>query len=181
MAAISRSAGAGNLAPVEVSLNEGKEEIYRPTDGKTPDLATLAGLTGTAGITMAGGAAITANDVGSTLVVAGKKFTVLGIVGGLVNVGQGFSTAIAAQAGAVGPPVVPATPVADNTFAATKEWYLIRPTLSTAPSRRTLCRSSFDLLHSESCATRESSDRVSSLCVLTQTIKRRRLNIRVAQ
>jgi hypothetical protein len=54
-------------------------------------------------------------------VVGGQKFTVLGIVGGLVNVGIGFNTAIAYAAG---PPVVPA--LAGNAIAATKEWYLIR-------------------------------------------------------
>src|SRR5690606_25248406 len=61
--------------------------------------------------------AITAADVGSTLVVDGERFTVLGIVGGLVNVGLAFNTAIAYAAG---PPVVPA--LAGNAIAATANW-----------------------------------------------------------
>jgi hypothetical protein len=47
VAAISRTAGVGNLAPVGLNLNEGKEEISRPTDGKTPDTATLEGIVNT--------------------------------------------------------------------------------------------------------------------------------------
>src|SRR5687768_17088678 len=74
VAAISKTTTgvAGYNATVGFSLNEGKEEIYRPTDGTNPDLATVTGLAGTADVTMAGGANITAADVGSILVVDGK-------------------------------------------------------------------------------------------------------------
>jgi hypothetical protein len=61
-----------------------KKKCIAP-DGKTPDLATLAGLDTTAGITMAGGASITASDVGSTLVVAGRQYTVLGVSSALLE------------------------------------------------------------------------------------------------
>ena len=36
VAAISRTPGGASLAPLGLSLNEGKEEIYRPTNGINP-------------------------------------------------------------------------------------------------------------------------------------------------
>ena len=111
IAAVSRTTAdpiAGNNALVGINLNEGKEEIYRPTNGQTPDLATLSGLDTVVGVTMAGGAAITAADVGSNLVVNGRRFMVLGVAAAVVNVGVTFAAAT------------------NNLFAATSDWYLIR-------------------------------------------------------
>ena len=110
IAAISRTAAVGNLAPVGLNLNEGKEEIYRPTDGKAPDDAKLEGKTTEAFITVTGGGLITAAEIGDTLVVDGRKYTILSIPSATtVNVGVTFSAAAPVTA-----------------FAATKEWYLIR-------------------------------------------------------
>ena len=124
VAAISRTAGGVSLAPLGLSLNEGKEEIYRPTDGKNPDLAMVAGIGGAitgAGITMSGGALIVASDVGSILVVNGRRFPVLGIqADGRVNVGVTFVDAVAYNVAG------PVTTVPGNSFAATREWYLVR-------------------------------------------------------
>ena len=124
VAAISRTAAVGNLAPLGLSLNEGKEEIYRPTTGITPDLAMVAGTAGIitgAGITMSGGALIVASDVGSILVVNGRRFPVLGIqADGRVNVGVTFLDAVAYNAAG------PVTAVPGNSFVATREWYLVR-------------------------------------------------------
>lgn len=83
VAAISKTAAdavIGRNALVGINLNEGKVEIYRPTLGVAPDDAKLAGIAGNAGggITMSGGANITAADVGSTLIVNGNDSKSLG-------------------------------------------------------------------------------------------------------
>ena len=115
VAAISKTTTgvAGNNALIGVNLNEGKEEIYRPTDGQTPDLATLEGKVNEAGITMAGGASIAAADVGSTLVVNRRRYVINAITGGQVNVGVSFADA------AVGPPQLPRDGIS---FVVTRDW-----------------------------------------------------------
>ena len=101
----------GRNALTGINLNEGKEEFYRPTDGKTPDLATISAADGATAISMAGGALISAADAGCTLVINGRRHTILGVNTGppvTVNVGSTFTTA------------------AGTAFAATNDWYLIR-------------------------------------------------------
>jgi len=57
-------------------LAEGKSEIYRPTDGKTPDTAAVA-LTATGGAVVGtNGALFAATDIGSDLVINGQRFQI---------------------------------------------------------------------------------------------------------
>ena len=73
IAALSSTLGSTQLA---IPLAEGKNEIYKPTDGKTPDSATVLVTAATSVVTGANGTLFSAADVGSTIVIDGCSFRI---------------------------------------------------------------------------------------------------------
>jgi hypothetical protein len=65
-----------NAAQVRIPLAEGKSEIYRPTDGKTPDTASVAVVAAT-GVVTGIATKFQLSDIGSTIVINGVAFQVL--------------------------------------------------------------------------------------------------------
>ena len=73
IAALSSTLGATQLA---IPLAEGKAEIYKPTDGRTPDTANVTVATATGVCTGALGTLFTDADIGSTIVINGCSFRI---------------------------------------------------------------------------------------------------------
>ena len=103
-----------NASQIGIGLSEGKESIYRPTDGKTPDTATVA-LTAVGGVVAGVGTAFAAADVGSDIMIAGSRFRI-----------ATFTSATAITVSAV----------ASANIAATAEWYLTRRNLNHSTQAR---------------------------------------------
>ena len=106
--------GAACAAQVGIGLSEGKEAIYRPTDGKTPDAATVA-LTAATGAIVGVGTAFAATDVGSDLIIAGVRYRIIT-----------FTDATHVAVGTV----------SIGAIAATAEWYMTRRNLSHSTQAR---------------------------------------------
>lgn len=111
VAAISQTV---NGSQVGIPLAEGKSEIYRPTDGKTPAASTVAMTFANATVTGIG-TVFTASDVGSDIVIAGQRFQI-----------ATFTDATHV--------VLKEKPVAD--IAATADWYLCRRNLAQSTQGR---------------------------------------------
>lgn len=75
-----RSSRVGDLYhghnQLAIPLAEGKTETYKPTDGKTPDTATVAVAAATRIVTGALGTKFSFADVGSTIVINGSSFRI---------------------------------------------------------------------------------------------------------
>ena len=111
-----------NGARVGISLAEGKEEIYRPTDGKAPDAANVelkAGDLG-AGLFTCVGTAFTASDVGSDIVIGGLRFQIIAF------------TAVALP----GVSTINISGTATAAIAPTANWYLTRRNLQYSTQAR---------------------------------------------
>ena len=105
VAAISQTV---NASQVGIPLAEGKSEIYRPTDGKTPDTANVALAAATGIVTGTTGTLFAATDVGSDIVIEGQRFQL-----------KEFTDATHV--------IVKEKPIAD--IAAKVDWYLCRRNL----------------------------------------------------